>query len=60
MEDLMDLIGQLQERYQIDQQDIDVLVGAIQETFIGGEEVGEDVGAAIADQGIPEDYEEED
>lgn len=51
MEDLMDLIGQLQERYQIEQEDIDTLVGAIQETFMpeGG------VGEAMGDQSIPED-----
>lgn len=50
MEDLMDLIGQLQERYGIDQADVDTLVDAIQQTFMGGEEVGE----ALADQSLPE------
>lgn len=50
MEDLMELISELQERYQIDQDDIDTLVDAIQQTFIGGEEVGE----AMADQSVPE------
>lgn len=50
MDDLMDLIGQLQERYGIDQADVDTLVDAIQQTFMGGEEVGE----AMADQSVPE------
>lgn len=50
MEDLMDLISQLQERYGIDQADVDTLVDAIQQTFMGGEEVGE----AMADQSVPE------
>ena len=50
MEDLMDLIGQLQERYGIDQADIDTLVDAINQTFMGGEEVGEE----MADQSVPE------
>lgn len=50
MDDLMDLIGQLQERYGIDQADVDTLVDAIQQTFMGGEEVGE----ALADQSLPE------
>lgn len=49
-QDLMDLIGQLQERYGIEQQDVDVLVGAIQEEIVGGTD---EVGAAMADQGIP-------
>ena len=40
MEDLMDLIGQLQERYGIDQADVDTLVDAINQTFVGGDEVG--------------------
>lgn len=53
MEDLMELISELQERYQIDQGDIDTLVDAIQQTFIGGEEVGE----AMADQSVPEEVE---
>jgi hypothetical protein len=51
MQDLMDLIGQLQERYQIDQADIDTLVDAINDTF--GVEEG-DVGEAMADQSVPE------
>ena len=50
MEDLMDLIGQLQERYGIDQADVDTLVDAINQTVVGGEEVGE----ALADQSLPE------
>lgn len=55
MEDLMDLIGQLQERYGIDQTDIDTLVDAINQTFMGGEEVGEE----MADQSVPEmEYED--
>ena len=49
MEDLMDLIGQLQERYDIDQADVDTLVDAINQTFTGGEEVPE-----MADQSVPE------
>lgn len=55
MDDLMDLIGQLQERYGIDQQDVDALVAAIEDTFTpddGG------VGEAMADQGVPEEEEE--
>lgn len=55
MEDLMDLIGQLQERYGIDQADVDTLVDAINQTFVGGSEVGE----AMADQSVPE-FETED
>ena len=51
MQDLMDLIGQLQERYQIDQADIDTLVDAINDTFGVGEG---DVGEAMADQAVPE------
>ena len=43
MEDLMDLIGQLQERYGIDQADIDTLADAINQTFMGGEEVVEEM-----------------
>lgn len=55
MEDLMDLIGQLQERYGIDQADIDTLVDAINQTFMGGNEVVEE----MADQSVPEmEYEE--
>lgn len=50
MEDLMDLIGQLQERYSIDQEDVDALVDAINQTFVGGEEVDD----AMADQSVPE------
>lgn len=46
-QDLTDLIGQLQKRYGIDQQDVDVLVGAIQEEMSG------DVGAAMGDQSVP-------
>lgn len=49
MEDLMDLIGQLQERYGIDQADVDTLVDAINQTFTGGEEVPE-----MDDQSVPE------
>lgn len=52
-EDLMDLIGQLQERYQIDQQDVDALVAAIEDTFTPDDGVGE----AMADQGVPEEEE---
>ena len=55
MEDLMDLIGQLQERYGIDQADVDTLVDAINQTFMGGEEVGEE----LSDQSVPE-FEPED
>lgn len=55
-QDLMDLIGQLQERYGIEQQDVDVLVGAIQEEIAGGTD---EVGAAMADQGIPPEEMEE-
>lgn len=51
MEDLMDLIGQLQERYQIDQQDVDTLVSAIEDTFMPDGGVGE----AMADQAVPEE-----
>lgn len=51
MQDLMDLIGQLQERYQIDQADIDTLVDAINDTFGVGEG---GVGEAMADQSVPE------
>lgn len=51
MQDLMDLIGQLQERYQIDQADVDTLVDAINDTFGVGEG---DVGEAMADQAVPE------
>ena len=50
MEDLMDLIGQLQERYGIDQADVDTLVDAINETFVGGGTVGD----AMSDQSVPE------
>jgi len=50
MEDLMDLIGQLQERYDIDQADVDTLVDAINQTFVGGDEVGN----AMSDQSVPE------
>lgn len=50
MEDLMDLIGQLQERYGIDQADVDTLVDAINQTFTGGDEVGN----AMSDQSVPE------
>lgn len=50
MEDLMDLIGQLQERYGIDQADVDTLVDAINQTF-----TGEGVDAEMADQSLPED-----
>ena len=56
MQDLMDLIGQLQERYQIDQADIDTLVDAINDTFGVGEG---GVGEAMADQSVPE-FEPED
>lgn len=51
MQDLMDLIGQLQERYQIDQADIDTLVDAINDTFGVGEG---NVGEAMVDQSVPE------
>lgn len=54
MQDLMDLIGQLQERYQIDQEDIDTLVDAISDTFGVGEG---GVGEAMADQSVPEEEE---
>ena len=57
MEDLMDLIGQLQERYGIAQADVDTLVDAINQTFTGGGEVED----ALADQSVPElepEYEE--
>lgn len=47
-QDLMDLIGQLQERYGIDQQDIDVLVDAIEEEMPAG-----GVDAAMGDQSVP-------
>lgn len=47
-QDLVDLIGQLQERYGIDQQDVDVLVGAIEEEMSAG-----GVGAAMGDQSVP-------
>lgn len=47
-QDLMDLIGQLQERYGIDQQDVDVLVGAIEEEMSAG-----GVDAAMGDQSVP-------
>lgn len=50
MEDLMDLIGQLQERYGITQPDVDTLVDAINQTFMGGDEVGD----AMSDQSVPE------
>ena len=50
MEDLMDLIGQLQERYGIAQADVDTLVDAINQTFVGGDEVGN----AMSDQSVPE------
>ena len=50
MEDLMDLIGQLQKRYGIDQADVDTLVDAINQTFVGGDEVGN----AMSDQSVPE------
>ena len=50
MEDLMDLIGQLQERYGIDQADVDTLVDAINQTFVGGDEVSN----AMSDQSVPE------
>lgn len=51
MQDLMDLIRQLQERYQIDQADVDTLIDAINDTFGVGEG---DVGEAMADQSVPE------
>ena len=54
-EDLMELISELQERYQIDQEDVDALVAAIEDTFTpddGG------VGEAMADQAVPEEEEE--
>ena len=51
MEDLMDLIGQLQERYDIAQADVDTLVDAINQTFVGEDTVGD----AMADQSVPED-----
>lgn len=57
MQDLMDLIGQLQERYQIDQTDIDTLVDAINDTFGVGDNTG--VAAAMGDQMIPTEEEEE-
>lgn len=57
MKDLMDLIGQLQERYQIDQADIDTLVDAINDTFGVGDNAG--VAAAMGDQMIPTEEEEE-
>lgn len=57
MQDLMDLIGQLQERYQIDQADIDTLVDAINDTFGVGDNAG--VAAAMGDQMIPTEEEEE-
>ena len=46
----MDLIGQLQERYGIDQADVDTLVDAINQTFVGGDEVSN----AMSDQSVPE------
>lgn len=50
MEDLMDLIGQLQERYGINQADVDTLVDAINQTFAGEDTVGN----AMSDQSVPE------
>lgn len=54
MEDLMELIGELQDRYQIDQQDVDTLVAAIEDTFMGDDS---GVGEAMADQSVPEEEE---
>lgn len=51
-QDLMDLIVQLQERYSIDQADIDVLVDAINETYSGPDN---DVSEALNGQFIPEE-----
>lgn len=48
-EDLMELISELQERYQIDQEDVDTLVSAIEETYAPSEEMSE-----MDDQSIPE------
>lgn len=48
-EDLMELISELQERYQIDQEDVDVLVSAIEETYAPSEEMPE-----MDDQSVPE------
>lgn len=48
-EDLMDLISELQERYQIDQEDVDALVSAIEETYAPSEEMPE-----MDDQSVPE------
>lgn len=48
-EDLMELISELQERYQIEQEDIDVLVSAIEETYVPSEEMPE-----MDDQSVPE------
>jgi hypothetical protein len=58
-EDLMDLITQLQERYQIDQADIDTLVEAVNTT------VNEQIDAALeggmepGEEGLPPEAEEE-
>lgn len=48
-EDLMELISELQERYQIEQEDVDVLVSAIEETYAPSEEMPE-----MDDQSVPE------
>lgn len=48
-EDLMELISELQERYQIDQEDVDALVSAIEETYAPSEEMPE-----MDDQSVPE------
>lgn len=55
-QDLMDLIGQLQERYQIDQADVDTLVAAIEDTYGVGDDAG--VAAAMGDQMVPIEGEE--
>lgn len=55
-QDLMDLIGQLQERYQIDQADVDTLVSAIEDTFGVGDDGG--VAEAMGDQMVPIEGEE--
>lgn len=58
-EDLMDLITQLQERYQIDQEDVDTLVEAVNTT------VNEQIDAALegnmepGEEGLPPEAEEE-
>lgn len=56
-EDLMDLISELQARYQIDQADVDTLVSAIEETYAPSEELPEMDDQSVPEMEIPEEEE---